>query len=246
MLRRGVPALRLIGNGPAAGCLVTTVFDLLLAQYGVGATGLPGRWPRGYDDEKQPYTPAWQERFTRIPAEVAARVAREFASNAEATEGRSMIIMGAGINHWFNSDVTYRAIMTLLLACGTVGRNGGGWAHYVGQEKIRPLTGWATLAGGLDWLRPPRQNCGTEWYYLATDQWRYEVFGADSLASPLGQRVAARPRADRCPGPGRAPRLAADLPDLRPQPPGARRRASRGRQAARPRRSASETTSSAR
>jgi nitrate reductase alpha subunit len=187
VLRRGVPALRLAGDGPAAGRLVTTVFDLLLAQYGVEREDLPGRWPRDYDDDKQPYTPAWQERFTRVPAEVAARVAREFAANAEATEGRSMIVMGSGVNHWFNSDVTYRAIMTLLIACGTVGRNGGGWAHYVGQEKIRPLTGWATLAGGLDWLRPPRQNCGTEWYYLATDQWRYEVYGADSLASPLAK-----------------------------------------------------------
>jgi nitrate reductase alpha subunit len=98
-----------------------------------------------------------------------------------------MIIMGAGINHWFNSDMTYRTIMTLLFACGCVGRNGGGWAHYVGQEKVRPLTGWATLASALDWSRPPRQNCGTEWYYLATDQWRYEVFAADHLASPLAR-----------------------------------------------------------
>ena len=43
-----------------------------------------------------------------MPAEVAARVAREFARNAEVTEGRSMIIVGSGINHWFNSDMTYR------------------------------------------------------------------------------------------------------------------------------------------
>jgi len=181
VLRRGVPALRVGGR------LVTTVFDLLLAQYGVARPGLPGDWPAGYDDAGQPYTPAWQERLTGIPAAVAARVAREFARNAEVTEGRSMIIMGAGINHWFNSDMTYRTIMTLLFACGCVGRNGGGWAHYVGQEKVRPLTGWATLASALDWSRPPRQNCGTEWYYLATDQWRYEVFGADHLASPLAR-----------------------------------------------------------
>src|SRR5450756_2544702 len=172
VLRRGVPALRVGGR------LVTTVFDLLLAQYGVARPGLPGDWPAGYDDAGQPYTPAWQERLTGIPAAVAARVAREFARNAEVTEGRSMILMGAGINHWFNSDMTYRTIMTLLFACGCVGRNGGGWAHYVGQEKVRPLTGWATLASALDWSRPPRQNCGTEWYYLATDQWRYEVYGA--------------------------------------------------------------------
>jgi len=181
VLRRGVPAKRVNGY------LVTTVFDLLLAQYGVARPGLPGEWPTDYDDAAQPYTPAWQEPLTGIPAAVAARVAREFARNAELTEGRSMIIMGSGINHWFNADMTYRTIMTLLLACGCVGRNGGGWAHYVGQEKIRPLTGWAMLAGATDWSRPPRQNCGTEWYYLATDQWRYEVFPADHMASPLAR-----------------------------------------------------------
>ncbi len=98
-----------------------------------------------------------------------------------------MILMGSGVNHWFHADITYRAVMTLLLACGCVGRNGGGWAHYVGQEKIRPLTGWSTLASALDWARPPRHNCGTEWYYLATDQWRYEQFGPEALASPLAQ-----------------------------------------------------------
>ena len=179
LLRRGVPAMRIGGH------LVTTVFDLLLAQYGVERPGLPGDWPAGYEDASAPYTPAWQERLTTIPAAVAARVAREFAHTAEVTEGRSMIVMGSGINHWFNSDITYRSIMTLLFACGCVGRNGGGWAHYVGQEKIRPLTGWSTLAAAFDWSRPARQNCGTEWHYLASDQWRYEVFGADALASPL-------------------------------------------------------------
>ena len=40
--------------------LVTTVFDLMLAQYGVRRDGLPGDWPSGYDDAATPYTPAWQ------------------------------------------------------------------------------------------------------------------------------------------------------------------------------------------
>ncbi len=77
-----------------------------------------------------------------------------------------MIVMGSGINHWFNSDMTYRTIMTLLFACGCIGRNGGGWAHYVGQEKMRPFTGWATLASALDWSRPRARTAapsGTTW-----------------------------------------------------------------------------------
>ncbi|HKN98191.1 MAG TPA: nitrate reductase subunit alpha [Pseudonocardiaceae bacterium] len=191
ILRRGVPATRIGGR------LVTTVFDLVLAQYGVARDGLPGDWPAGYDDPEQPYTPAWQERVTSVPAAACVRVAREFARNAERTGGRSMIAMGAGTNHWFHSDQIYRSFLALLQMCGCQGVNGGGWAHYVGQEKVRPLTGWSNLAFGLDWQRPPRHMVGTPLFWLATDQWRYEAFGADVLASPLGAgRLAGRSTPD--------------------------------------------------
>src|SRR5690625_6557021 len=61
-----------------------------------------------------------------------------------------MIIMGAGTNHWFHSDTIYRTFLTLTNLCATQGVNGGGWAHYVGQEKVRPITGWMHLANALD------------------------------------------------------------------------------------------------
>ena len=180
VMRRGVPAMRIGGR------LVTTVFDLLLAQYGVARPGLPGDWPAGYDDPA-PYTPAWQEDITSVDRHQAARVAREFARNAELTEGRSMICMGAGTNHWFHSDQTYRTFLALVMLCGCEGRNGGGWAHYVGQEKVRPLTGLQTLAFALDWTRPPRHQSGTPFFYLASGQWRYERIRPEDLASPLGR-----------------------------------------------------------
>ena len=54
--------------------VVTTVLDLMLAQYGVARDGLPGVWPRtsesdphGYDDPSVPATPAWQEQHTGVP-----------------------------------------------------------------------------------------------------------------------------------------------------------------------------------
>ncbi|MBV8994962.1 MAG: nitrate reductase subunit alpha, partial [Pseudonocardiales bacterium] len=191
VLRRGVP------TRTVAGKLVTTVFDLLLAQYGVSRPGLPGSWPTGYDDAEQPYTPAWQEPITGVPAAAAERIGREFADNAERSGGRSMILMGAGTNHWFHSDQTYRSFLALVMLTGCQGVNGGGWAHYVGQEKCRPITGWSTLAFGLDWQRPPRQMQGTIYWYLATDQWRYDPFTADAMASPLAQgRFAQRTAAD--------------------------------------------------
>ncbi|GAA2319238.1 nitrate reductase subunit alpha [Nonomuraea roseoviolacea subsp. roseoviolacea] len=179
VMRRGVPVTEVAGK------LVTTVFDLLMAQYGV-ARDLPGQWPAGYDDPAQPYTPAWAEEITSVSAATITRIAREFARNAERTEGRSMIAMGAGTNHWFHSDQIYRAFLTLVLLTGCQGVNGGGWGHYVGQEKVRPITGFQHLAFAFDWQRPTRHMAGTAFWYLATDQWRYEQFGAGELASPLG------------------------------------------------------------
>ena len=157
-----------------AGKLVTTVYDLLLAQYGVGRDGLPGEWPSGYDDASGLGTPAWQEELTGVPAAAAERIGREFAQSALDSGGRSMIIMGAGTNHYFHSDTIYRTMLALTSMCATQGVNGGGWAHYVGQEKVRPITGLQQYAMALDWSRPPRQMISTGFWYLTTDQWRYD------------------------------------------------------------------------
>ncbi len=182
---RGVPVRR-IGSR-----FVTTVYDLLLAQYGVpravGGRDLPGEWPTGYDDPSTPGTPAWQAAITGVSAEAATRIAREFAANAVETKGRSMIIVGAGTNHWFHSDAIYRCMLMLTTITGCQGVNGGGWAHYVGQEKARPITGWAQLAFGLDWSRPPRQMIQTAYWYLHTDQYRYDNYTADHLAAGTGR-----------------------------------------------------------
>ncbi len=179
-LPRDVPVRR-IGDR-----LVTTVFDLMLAQYGVGREGLAGGYATSYEDATAPYTPAWQESITGVPASAAARIAREFAQNAEDSKGRSMILMGAGTNHWFHSDTIYRGFLGLTTLTGCQGVNGGGWAHYVGQEKCRPVTGWAQLAFGLDWNRPPRQMIHTAYWYLHTDQFRYDTFGADTVSAKTG------------------------------------------------------------
>jgi nitrate reductase / nitrite oxidoreductase, alpha subunit len=190
-IQRGVPVRRVSGR------LVTTVYDLLLARYGVKRAGLPGSWPTGYDDASEPATPAWQEQFTGVPAEKAARIGREFGQNAEDSRGRSMIIMGAGTNHYFHSDTIYRTFLALTTLTGCQGVNGGGWAHYVGQEKVRPITGFAQLAFGLDWSRPPRQMIQTAYWYLATNQFRYDQFYADTLsAAGTGGQFAGMTTAD--------------------------------------------------
>ncbi|MDQ0339083.1 nitrate reductase alpha subunit [Caldalkalibacillus uzonensis] len=192
ILKRVVPAKAVKINGESV--YVTTVYDLILANYGVDR-GLGGEVAASYDD-KVPFTPAWQEAITGVKRDLVIKIAREFATNAIDTKGRSMIIVGAGINHWFNSDMIYRAVLNLVLFVGAQGVNGGGWAHYVGQEKLRTAEGWQTIAMARDWTMPPKLQNGTSFHYFATDQWRYEEIPVDKHVSPLVKKVRYQHYAD--------------------------------------------------
>ncbi|OGP33647.1 MAG: nitrate reductase subunit alpha, partial [Deltaproteobacteria bacterium GWC2_56_8] len=152
---------------------VTTVFDLYMAHCGVGRKGLSGDYCKNYDDDRG-FSPAWQEKYTGIGRDTIIQVGREFASNAEVTKGRSMIICGASFNHWYHSDLMYRSGMNALMLCGCVGRNGGGLQHYVGQEKLAPFDSWGQIAHSLDWVRPPRLMSNPINWYLHTQQFKYD------------------------------------------------------------------------
>lgn len=181
ILVRNVPTKRVqLADGEA---LVATVFDLFIANYGLDRGLNDPNSAKSYDEEL-PYTPAWAEKITGVPRASIITVAREFATNAEKTNGRSMVILGAGLNHWYHMDMNYRGIMNMLIMCGCIGQSGGGWSHYVGQEKLRPQTGWMPLAFGLDWSRPPRHMNSTSFFYAHTDQWRYETLKVDEILSP--------------------------------------------------------------
>jgi nitrate reductase alpha subunit len=181
VLVRKVPVRRLkLKDGET---LVASVFDLLVANYGIDRGLGGGNVARSFDDDV-PYTPAWQERITGVPRAQVITVAREFARNAEKTHGKSMVIIGAAMNHWYHMDMNYRGIINMLVMCGCVGQSGGGWAHYVGQEKLRPQSGWLPLAFALDWARPPRQMNSTSFWYAHTDQWRYETLSLAEILSP--------------------------------------------------------------
>ena len=186
VLERNIPVRILDLNGEKVP--VACVFDLLCAQYGIAREGLGGGHVASGYDENIPYTPKWQESITGVPAEKVIQVARAFASNAHMTKGKSMIIIGAAMNHWYHMDMNYRACINMLVFCGCIGQSGGGWSHYVGQEKLRPQTGWAPLAFALDWNRPPRQQNSTSFFYAHTDQWRYETLELDEILSPLADR----------------------------------------------------------
>ncbi|HEX2335248.1 MAG TPA: nitrate reductase subunit alpha, partial [Hyphomicrobiaceae bacterium] len=181
VLVRNVPAKRVTLKDSEA--LVASVFDLFVANYGVDR-GFGGEHLAKSYDENVPYTPAWAERISGVPRDQIIQTAREFARNAEKTNGRSMIIIGAAMNHWFHCDMNYRGVINMLVMCGCVGQSGGGWSHYVGQEKLRPQSGWLPLAFGLDWSRPPRQQNSTSFFYAHTDQWRYETLDIGEIVSP--------------------------------------------------------------
>ena len=182
MLVRNVPAKKIqLADGSSV--YVTTVYDLQMANYGVDRGFGGGNVASSYDDDV-PYTPAWQEKHTTVKRELVIQVAREFADNADRTHGKSMVIVGAALNHWYHNDMIYRGIINLLMMCGCVGQSGGGWAHYVGQEKLRPQFGWAPLAFATDWARPPRQMNGTSFFYAHTSQWRHEKLHLSEILAP--------------------------------------------------------------
>lgn len=192
-ISRGIPVKKL--STEKGEVIVTTVFDLLMAQFGIDR-GLGGECAKSYDDET-PYTPAWQEKFSSIGRETVAKFAREFARNAEVTNGKSMVIVGAAINHWMHNNLNYRGPITSLMLTGCCGVNGGGMNHYVGQEKLTLMAPWTTIALGLDWQRPPRVQQAPLWHYINTDQWRYDDSFENYMDTPTDSKLARGHTADK-------------------------------------------------
>jgi nitrate reductase alpha subunit len=191
---RGVPTKRLnLADGSTV--MVATVYDLLMAQYGVDR-GLSGEYPGSYDDAAAPYTPAWSEQYTGIARDVLIRFAREWGRTAELTGGKCSIIIGAGANHWYHNNLLYRGAIQALMFAGCVGVNGGGLAHYVGQEKLAPMESWSSIAFGKDWIPPSRLQNSPSWHYMHTDQWRYEKEFTDYHTVPADSTWAKGHTAD--------------------------------------------------
>lgn len=169
--KRGVPVKYIdTVNGKVA---VTTVYDLTMSQYGVGR-GLPGEYPEDYNDPDAAYTPAWQEIFTGVDARTVLQFANEWAHTADVTGGKCMVIIGAGINHWYHANLMYRAAIMALMLTGCVGKNGGGMNHYVGQEKLAPMDSWSSIAFAKDWVNAVRLQQSPIWHYINSCQYRYD------------------------------------------------------------------------
>ncbi|MEK6699262.1 MAG: molybdopterin-dependent oxidoreductase [Nitrospirota bacterium] len=106
------------------------------------------------------YTPSTVAATTGVNSNLIAQIAREFA---QTKPGR--IIEGAGTNHYYHNDLINRAQILLVALTGNVGKPGGGFDHYVGQEKIWPEAGFIKLAYPLGRATQRFQNT-TLWTYV--------------------------------------------------------------------------------
>jgi complex iron-sulfur molybdoenzyme family reductase subunit alpha len=97
---------------------------------------------------------------TGLPAKEIEAMARDLGTRRPA-----MIIHGAGTNHWFHNDSINRAMILLVALTGNVGVNGGGFNHYVGQERIWPEHGFKQLAFPRGPKKQRWQNT-TLWTYV--------------------------------------------------------------------------------
>ncbi len=213
---RGVPS-RVLTKKDGTKVRVATAYDLLLASFGVnrGLSG-PG-YPKDYDDASEAYTPAWQEQETGVDRNLAIRVAREWADTAEKTKGKCLFITGSGILHWYHGgSLTYRSEAVMGILTGCQGRNGGGFAHYVGTEKIRNMAAIGTIGNAADWGNVGRQH---ELDLLLLLPHGSVALRRDEPGSALGAArqgdAGARQPCRRYERGGRAQRLAALLPAVR-------------------------------
>ena len=169
---RGIP-VKYITTTSGEKIAVATIFDVQMAHYGV-PRGLKGDYPTDYTDKTAAYTPAWQEIFTGIDSKTIISIAREWGENGTITEGKNMVIVGAGVNHWYHCNLMYRSAIMALMFTGSIGKNGGGMNHYVGQEKLAPVDSWGNIALAKDWNDTARLQQAPIWHYLNTDQYRYD------------------------------------------------------------------------
>jgi len=143
---------------------VTTVFEMLrgeLAQYPLARVA----------------------EITGLPAHEIQAFARELGTRKPA-----MIIHGAGVNHWFHNDLINRSLILLVALTGNVGKNGGGFNHYVGQERIWPEHGFFELAFPETRKKQRFQNT-TLWSYVHSTNKDPHLYNGKPIESYIRESV---------------------------------------------------------
>jgi complex iron-sulfur molybdoenzyme family reductase subunit alpha len=122
---------------------------------------------------------------TGLPAREIERMARDIGTRRPA-----MIIHGAGTNHWFHNDSITRSLILLTALTGNVGKNGGGFNHYVGQERVWPEHGFKMLAFPQGPTKQRWQNT-TLWTYIHSDNRDPHPYGGRPIEDWIKESVTS-------------------------------------------------------
>ena len=145
-----------------------------------------------------------------------------------------MIVMGAGTNHWFHSDQTYRSMLALVLLLRLPGRQRrrlgalrrpgeGAPDHRLVDRRVRArLVAPAAPAARDPVLVPGHRPVALR-----------DASAPSEFTSPAGNGSLGDRHTADCPRAGRPARLAAVVPELQPQPARPLRRGARARRRAR-------------
>ena len=140
-MTRGVPVKRIaLADGRTV--TVATVYDLLMAQYGVNARTV-GRLSRPVTTTRRSPTPRPGRSSTPASGGRRSSASRASGHAPPSTPVASAPSSSAPASTTGTTrNLMYRAGIHALMFCGCVGVNGGGLAHYVGQEKLAPGEPW--------------------------------------------------------------------------------------------------------
>ena len=118
--------------------VVTTAYDLLMAQYGV-PRGLGEGYPKDYDDGRSPTPRPLGGKVTRAwgredPDSLRPRMGHNRRKRPAASVPLSSV---SGVNQWYHGNLIYRAGIHALILCGCVGVNGRRPGTLRGAGKAR-------------------------------------------------------------------------------------------------------------
>jgi complex iron-sulfur molybdoenzyme family reductase subunit alpha len=134
--------------------------------------------------QEEKYRLEWVAGWTGLPEHEIEAMARDLGTRKPA-----MIIHGAGTNHWFHNDSINRAMILLVALTGNVGVNGGGFNHYVGQERLWPEHGFKQLSFPRGPKKQRWQNT-TLWTYVHSRNRDPHQYGGRPVEEWIRESVA--------------------------------------------------------
>ncbi len=135
---------------------VTTVLDLLLAHYGVRRSDPGSDETNRTEPFEEPHREAARE--CGIEASTLESFALEWGETARRSGGRCLILAGPDGLRNSPPPGPAPAMAHALILTGCMGRRGGGFGFYSGQQKVIPADSWSFLSSARDWVPVHRKD----------------------------------------------------------------------------------------